>query len=329
MYRYLSAAFFAFASASVLAGCSLPGVTGPAPGAGAQAGARPAKSAQEIVVPFSLSKSLGTFDATTGKRLTLISGKKTRLSGPLGATTDAEGNVYVSGSGTALGVYEYAAGASGNAAPIAFDKGLTADGLAGDGAHVYIADQYTGEISEYAADPLGSTPIATLSGKKTTLCAAIGIAVDSKGDLFVTQQGFGTNCTNDVLEFAPLAPGAQNVAPIRTIAGSKTLVNEPEGIAVDANGNVYVADEDDGMVLEFGGSQNGNAKPAATFGAGDYGYAGVAVDSSNVLYAAAPNATDVNGQIDLFDATKPSAKPTKTYKIGAKKGQRDPLLIAL
>ncbi len=327
MNRYF--AFCLAASFPLLTGCALSGSTpdsGVSPVSSAQIPLK--KKAEELVVPFEGSYALATFD-TSGNLKVSISGSKTHIEGPLGAASDAAGNLYVVSSGPKMGVYEFAKGASGNVAPTASDDGVTASGIASDGTHVYVSNSYTGEISEYDANPLGSSPIATLSGKKSKLCAAVGLALDKAQDVYVTQQGFGSTCKNELLEFAPLAPGQQDVAPIRTIAGAKTKLQEPQGVAVDASGNVFVADIDASLVFEFGKTQSGNVKPEGTFGTTDYPYYGVAVDSSNDLFASAPSATDVSGQIDVFDSTKPSAEPQKTLKIGKKPGRTTPSLISL
>ncbi|HEY1428169.1 MAG TPA: hypothetical protein VGF18_01245, partial [Candidatus Tumulicola sp.] len=60
-----------------------------------------------------------------------------------------------------------------------------------------------------------------------------------------------------------------NQKPIRTIAGPKTRLDNPWGIAVDASGNVYVSNhpanlQGPGTITVFAATAEGNAKPIRT-----------------------------------------------------------------
>ncbi|MFN2460080.1 MAG: SMP-30/gluconolactonase/LRE family protein [Candidatus Velthaea sp.] len=56
------------------------------------------------------------------------------------------------------------------------------------------------------------------------------------------------------------------LTPTRTISGAQTLLNSPDGIAVDAAGNIFVANFGGNQILEFGPNANGNAAPAMVIG---------------------------------------------------------------
>ena len=101
----------------------------------------------------------------------------------------------------------------------------------------------------------------SIVGAKTGLNAPIGIALAQNGDLWVANSG-----SNTVAEFAAGAHG--NVAPIRTIEGSRTLLANLVGLAVNPDGSrVWVSEEREQKAKvppsleEFAGTANGNVKP--------------------------------------------------------------------
>jgi hypothetical protein len=100
----------------------------------------------------------------------------------------------------------------------------------------------------------------TISGSATGLSNPNGVAFDSAGDLFVTNEG-----NAPVTEHAPGASG--DVSPIATVQGASTLLNAPDGIAVDPTGRMYVANLTDGTagtVTEYAAGARGNAAPTVT-----------------------------------------------------------------
>jgi len=280
-------------------------------------------------VPFFGSNAIGMFNAMTGTKLALIRGSATTLKSPLAATMDAAGNVYAVSSKTNPALVEFAAGATGDATPAATVT-QTAYGITTDGSNIYIADQDAAQVVEYAADPLQTQPWATLEGYLTGLCSPRGIALDVLGDIYVTQLASKGCSLTGVLVFQPLSPGKQDLSPSRTLAGRSTRFKSPQGIAVDKNSNVYIADSATSLILKFTPLQAGDEKPTGTFGTGTTPYYGVAVDNSNNLYATAAVAgSDQYGEIDVFDATKPSSLPKKILKIGKKVMQISPYLLNL
>jgi len=68
-------------------------------------------------------------------------------------------------------------------------------------------------------------PARTISGINTGLNSPAGIALDSAGNLYVTN-----NSGNSITVFAPGATG--NVAPARTISGGSTGLSLPFLISV-------------------------------------------------------------------------------------------------
>jgi hypothetical protein len=131
--------------------------------------------------------------------------------------------------------------------------GITADG----GGNLYVAD--TGNSTIRKLTPSGPdwvvSTIAGLAGSPGSVDSSnrnsrfrypIGIAVDSGGNLFVTDQG-----NNTIRKLTPLGTNwmASTMAGLAGSSGSSdgtnsnARFNNPYGIAVDNNTNVYVADK--------------------------------------------------------------------------------------
>lgn len=53
-----------------------------------------------------------------------------------------------------------------------------------------------------------------------------------------------------------------NIAPIRTIQGSNTGLNGANGVAIDANGNIYIANTVGNTITVYANDANGNAAPS-------------------------------------------------------------------
>jgi len=235
---------------------------------------------------------------------------------PTGQVVDAQGNVYVSDQGnnvirkiTPLGVVTtfagtgqagyrngavdsaHLAGASDSLAKFNSPQGLCMDAA----RNIYVADRGNNVIREIM--PNGRTK--TIAGNKVkgfidaTDEAAFfdtpsGVAVDSKGNVWVTDQGnsalreistsgvvttiFGSPVQQNLLGYPSaitidtqgnlyivdesgrifeyttggvlyLLAGALNSSGLNNGSGTTALFNYPQSIAVDASGNIYVADQ--------------------------------------------------------------------------------------
>src|SRR5713101_2902163 len=106
-------------------------------------------------------------------------------------------------------------------------------------------------ITEYPNGTSGNvSPAASFVGANTTLASPTGIAINTTGTtLFVADFK-----NNSVVEFSP-PTAAGNVAPVNTITG----LSQPEGVAVDPSGNIYVANSASSTVNVYAPAATGNA----------------------------------------------------------------------
>jgi len=245
-----------------------------------------------------------------------------QLVGPNNSAVDAQGNVYISASGLSM-VLKVAANtgivsiyAGNGLATGGGDGGLAVGasldypaGLAFDSAgNLYIVDSYASNVRKVAPDGIittvagdqGAGGFAGDGGPATSalLTNPSGIAVDKSGNIYISDTG------NQRVRMVSAGSGI-----ITTIAGSSTTglsgdggpasnatFTLPAGLAIDASGNLYIADQNDWVIRRISGgiitTVAGTGKPGFS---GDNGQAtkamlggpeGVAVDASGNLYIA-------------------------------------------
>ena len=122
-------------------------------------------------------------------------------------------------------------------------------GIAVDGAgNVFVGDTTNGLVWKFPAG--GGSAVQVAGGGVTTLGTARGLAVDGAGNLYIGDAGSALvrklSTTGVQTVFA--GGGAQSEATV----GLATAINlsSPQGLAVDAAGNVYFADFSDNLVLK-------------------------------------------------------------------------------
>ena len=84
-------------------------------------------------------------------------------------------------------------------------------------------------------------PTRTISGAKSRLKSPVGIALDAAGKIYVTNDQAGAGYSYSITIYPAGSSG--EVAPIAVISGSNTDLQFPQGIAVDTDGKIYVAND--------------------------------------------------------------------------------------
>jgi DNA-binding beta-propeller fold protein YncE len=169
-------------------------------------------------------------------------------------------------------------------------------------SYVFATDRTAGAIYEYAAD--GSYEGIFDPGPAIGTWQPLAIAFDSSGDLYVADVG---GSAQSVHVFGPDGTFLRDLEP-------SAPMSFPNGIAVDADGFVYVADSNNGRLLVFDptGAQVGLVKRGPS--EGDLGMPrGVAVDAHGRVYV-----VDAVGQaVQMYRAIQSSgAEPTFLARFG-------------
>lgn len=187
--------------------------------------------------------------------------------------------------------------AKGTAASFYDPAGLAVDGY----DYVSVADQQNNVIrnispfdvvSTLAGDGIDS--LANGDGTAASFRFPAGIAIDSKGNLYVADTG------NDLIRLITSSGTVSTIAgggPIGSVngTGAAASFNSPVGVAIDASGNIYVADAGNNLIREI--SPAGLVSTLAGSGAASFANgtgtsasfnfpSGVAVDASGNVYVA-------------------------------------------
>jgi large repetitive protein len=197
----------------------------------------------------------------------MISGTSTGLNHPSASAFDSAGNLFVANQG-AGSVTEYARGATGNVAPVTTIKGANTyiigpQGLAFDAAGDLFVSNSNAAVTKYSKGATGNvTPTDVVPTGGVGGCA---IAVDPAGTTVYcpdTQLNYISRMSKD--------PGGWSAKAV--IGGPHTGLNSPDAVALDAAGNVFVANRGTSSasdsVTEYAapaaGNQPADVAPTAT-----------------------------------------------------------------
>ena len=238
---------------------------------------------------------------------------------PSAAAVDSAGNIYlantgdqtilkITSSGAAIilagqsGVHGFSDG-TGSAAQFFSPSGIAVDGT----GTVYVADRdnntirkisAAGVVTTFAGSP-GPPGAADGTGPAARFSGPRGVALDSAGNVYVGDTGNHTIRKITPGAVVATLAGSAGVSGSFDGAGNTARFNLPSGIAVDGNGNIYVADSGNytirkitpsGVVSTLAGlppqqgSRDGQGC-AARFNTPR----GVAVDNSGAVYVADTN----------------------------------------
>lgn len=222
------------------------------------------------------------------------------FSAPNGITTDLQGNVYVADKEnflirkiTPAGVVTTFAGNGVSA--VVNGQGVAASfkgpgGIATDAAgNIYVADTDGDVIRKITPGGL----VTTFAGSgaegndngaaaSATFTKPLGIAVDAAGNVYVTEQGACVIRKISVAGIVSRFAGGNCGLDDGTVNTAR--FNNPQGLAVDRAGNIYVADFGNNRVRKIDAGGKVTTVLRASFFLNFHGLADVTVDNSGNLY---------------------------------------------
>ncbi len=249
-------------------------------------------------VPASISGQISTFAGSGAQGKADGTGASATFNQPGGLAIDAAGNIYVADVSnfsirkiTPAGVVTTVANYSGGAFGLAVDAA----------GNVYVADEGNNQIEKISPAGVitiiagGRTPgSANGTGLGASFNTPIGIAVDAAGNLYVADEL--NNLIRKITPAGVVTTFAGSGATGETDgAGIAAAFNRPIGIAVDPNGNVYVADyggnkirkiTPGGIVTTLAGSGANGTADGTGAQASFFEPEGIAIDKSGSLYIA-------------------------------------------
>ena len=268
---------------------------------GSLVGCSTAVWSQTYSTPYTFTTPVGSAGVAGSANGT---GSSANFNFPSGVAVDGNGNVYVADQGnfiirkiTPAGVVTTVAGsagvqgttdATGAAARFYAPSGVAVDST----GTLYVADYGNNAVRKIT--PAGV--VTTLAGAAAQFNGPYGVAVDSNGYVYVADQ-----FNNTIRKIAPggavtTLAGSVGVTGSSDGTGTGALFDQPLGVAVDASGDVYVADSVNRTIREISplgmvttlagsagllGSTDGTGSAARFFGP-----SGVAVDSAGNIYVA-------------------------------------------
>ncbi len=307
-----------------------------------------------VTVPPSVMLVAGRTDGyVDGRRV------DARLRYPSGCVVDRLGNVFVTERNNSVIRRIDATGAVSTFAGTAGAAGATDGigraalfnqpaGIAIDVAdNLYVADIGNSTVRRITPTGVVST-LAGAAGKYATVDGIgsearfqnpSGVAVDARGNVYVVD--FGSNTIRKISPSAVVSTlaGSPNVAGAADGSGATARFREPTGIAVDAIGNVYVADSanstirritPDGNVSTIAGSPGASGSDNGAGSAARFRYpTGVTVDSTGTVFVADQENRLIRKVTNAGVVSTYAGEESRTQIDGSQGGFLDPHGIAL
>jgi 6-phosphogluconolactonase (cycloisomerase 2 family) len=185
------------------------------------------------------------------------------------------GDIYTVENDTGDSIVVFANRATGDPEPLRKLKVThRAQSMAIDDAtgELFLSVQYPPQVAIYSKTASGDDkPLRLIQGPKTRFSDVHGIAIDSRNKLlYVTNwgnvsdyrvAGSGRFEPPSISVYATTSDG--NIAPLRTIQGSKTQLDWPGAMSVDPDtGDLYVANDMGQSIIVFQRNDDGDVAPA-------------------------------------------------------------------
>jgi len=235
-------------------------------------------------------------------------GTAAKLAQPYNVATDAAGNIYISDTNnhrirkvTPEGVVMTLAGGTqgdadgtGAAAQFNYPYGVATDS---DG-NVYVADTHNHKVKKITPAGVVTTLAGSTGGYADGTGGAAqfyyltGVTVDADKNVYVADKD--NHKVRKVTSAGVVTTLAGDAAGFADGTGAAAQFNQPYDVAVDGNGNVYVADASNHkirkvtqarVVTTFAGSTQGDANGTGTAAQFNYPY-GIATDADDNVYVA-------------------------------------------
>ncbi len=238
-----------------------------------------------------------------------------RFFGPTGMAVDASGNAYVADTNndtvrkvSLFGAVTTLAGSAGNpgssdgtgaAAGFNSPDGVTVDGS----GNVYVADTENSTIRKITpagvvttlAGSAGNPGSSDGSGSAARFRVPIGVAVDSSGNVYVSDSGNYTIRRITPAGMVTTLAGSAGVSGSANGTGGAASFGGLGGLALDASGNIFVADETSVRKVTATGSVSTLAGTPGVSGSSDGSGAGATFGAINAV------ALDGSGNLFVTD----------------------------
>jgi DNA-binding beta-propeller fold protein YncE len=305
-------------------------------------------------------------EAVSGGNLSILAGKpgfvgvpsggvaatSSRLGEPTGLTVDGSGNVFI--ADTLNGVVEKVAAADGTLSIVAGSSLSDPPAVAVDGSgNVYVADKSNHVVEKVTPDGVVSIVAGTGSSGDTVpggaagtatlrnLSSPSGVAVDASGNVYIADS------SNNIVAKVTPAGALSIVVGTSGVSGtpsagtaSNSKLSSPKGVAVDANGNLYIADSGNNRIEKVTGGQlsfvagtgvSGTPSAGAATSSNLHSPSGVAVDAWGNVYIADTGNSAVEkvtgGQLSIIAGNGGWDGPTEGLAIAS--GLADPSGVAV
>lgn len=209
------------------------------------------------------TSSVGVFGASGNALQFLIAGSNTGLDAPNGVAVDSNSNLYVSNTGSESGIKSVTVYALPSPTPTPSGSPSPTPSPTPTPS---VSPSPTPTPTPFSNN---LTPVTTITS--ASFVTPYGLALDSKGNLYVTDVGAPGQAPKVFVFSAPFGAGAQSLSPSATITSSALVY--PTDVKVDAAGNIYVVDLGSGpssnsgntsKLLIFPPNSNGNVTPSVS-----------------------------------------------------------------